>query len=158
MSASQRVRVGVSLPKGYWWMMALQAHQKFSPGDDPWMPVELIKVTSPPKAYEGRGLQYERKVMKVREVMKGEKVMRLGPELEDSFRDANSQILHCLQSLLMNTSLSGYTKAASLFSPLHQLPTSPLDYASSSSSFAVSCPTRGYGSRSCKQKSKRRGN
>ncbi len=135
MSALQRVLIGVGLPKGYWWMMALQAHQKFSPGDDPWMSVELIKVTSPPKAHEGRGLQHERKVMKVKEVMKGEKVMRPGPELKDSFREA-----------------------ASLLSPLHQVPTSPLDYASSSSSFAVSWLRRGYGSRSCKQKSKRRGN
>ncbi len=35
------------------------------------MPVELIEVTSPPKAHEGRGLQHERKVMKVEKVMNG---------------------------------------------------------------------------------------
>ncbi len=33
--------------------------------------------------------------------------------MEDSFKDENSQVLHRLQSLLMNTSLSGYTKATS---------------------------------------------
>ncbi len=32
------------------------------------MPVELIEVTSPPKAHEGRGLQHEWKVMKVEKV------------------------------------------------------------------------------------------
>ncbi len=68
-------------------------------------------------------MQHEQKVMK------GEKVMRPGPELEDPFRDENSQILHRLQSLLMNTSLSGNTEAASFLSPLHQVPTSSLDYA-----------------------------
>ena len=51
-------------------MTALRAHRKFSPEDDPWMPVELIEVISPPKAHEGRGLQHERKVMKVEKVMK----------------------------------------------------------------------------------------
>ncbi len=59
------------------------------------MPAELIEVTSPPKAHEGRGLQHEQKVIKVREVMKGNKVMRPGSELEDPFRDENSQILYC---------------------------------------------------------------
>ncbi len=123
-------------------MTALQVHRKFSPEDDLWMPVELIEVTLPPKAHEGRGLQHERKVMKVREVMKGKKVMRPRPELENSFRDENSQILHCLQSLLMNTSLSGHTEAGSLLFPLHQVPTSSLNYASSRSSSAVSRPTK----------------
>ncbi len=32
------------------------------------MPVELIEVTSPPKAHRGQGLQHERKVMKVEKV------------------------------------------------------------------------------------------
>ncbi len=43
------------------------------------MPVELIKVTSPPKAHEGREWQHERKVKEVREVkeiMRGEKGQR----------------------------------------------------------------------------------
>ncbi len=43
------------------------------------MPVELIEVTSPPKAHKGRGLQHKRKVKKVKEVkeiMKGEKSQR----------------------------------------------------------------------------------
>ena len=35
------------------------------------MPVELIEITSPPKAHKGRGLQHERKVMKVKKVMNG---------------------------------------------------------------------------------------
>ncbi len=50
----------------------------------------------------------------------GERVMRPGTKLEDSFRDKNFQIFHRLQSLLINTSLSGHTQAASLPSPLHQ--------------------------------------
>ncbi len=34
------------------------------------MPVELIEVTSSPKAHEGRGLQYEQNTMMVVQVMK----------------------------------------------------------------------------------------
>ncbi len=49
-------------------MTVLRAHRKFSPGDDPWIPVELIEVTSPPKAHKGRALQHEWKVIKVEKV------------------------------------------------------------------------------------------
>ncbi len=66
-------------------MTALQAHRKFSPGDDPWMPVMPIEVTLPPKAHEGRGLQHKRKVMKVEKVkeirnpnQKGGKINKTG--------------------------------------------------------------------------------
>ncbi len=58
-------------------MTALQAHRKFLLGDDPWIPVKLIKITSPPKAYEGRGLQHKRKVMKVEKVIKVKKVKEI---------------------------------------------------------------------------------
>ncbi len=68
ISALQKVLVGVGLPKEYWYMTALRAHRKFSPGDDPWIPVELIEVTLPLKAHESRGLQHKRKVMKVEKV------------------------------------------------------------------------------------------
>ncbi len=61
---------------------------------------------------------------------KAERSTKPGSELEDPFRDENSQILHRLQSLLINTSLSGHTEAASPLSPLHQVSTSSLDYAS----------------------------
>lgn len=47
--------------------------------------------------------------MKVREVIKGEKVMRPKLELEDSFRNEKSQIFHWLQSLLMNTSPANFS-------------------------------------------------
>ncbi len=72
----------------------------------------------------------------------GQEGHEIGSELEDPFRDENSQILHCRQSLLMNTSLSDHTKAASLFSPLHQVPTSFLDYASSRLNSTVNQPTK----------------
>ncbi len=52
---------------------------------------------------------------------KAEKATKPGSELEDPFRDENFQILHCLQSSLMNTSLLSHTEADSLLSPLHQL-------------------------------------
>ncbi len=80
-------------------MTALRAHRKFSPGDDPWMPVELIEVTSPPKAHEGRGLQHERKVIKIENVMEGRadyaggKVNKTRSQAQrDTLRDENSQI------------------------------------------------------------------
>ncbi len=66
----------------------------------------------------------------VMQVMKGEKIMKPGSELKDPFRDENSQILYCLQSSLINTSLLGHTKAASLLFPLHQVPISSPDHAS----------------------------
>lgn len=47
--------------------------------------------------------------MKVREVMKDEKVMRPRPKLKDFFSDENYQIFHCLQSLFMNISLAGFS-------------------------------------------------
>lgn len=37
-------------------MIALQAYWKSSLGDNFQMPIKLIKVILPPKAYEGRGL------------------------------------------------------------------------------------------------------
>ncbi len=45
--------------------------------------------------------------------MKAEKIIRPERELEDTLRDENSQVVHYLQSLLMNTSLSGHTEATS---------------------------------------------
>lgn len=93
-------------------MMALGAHRKFSLGDDPWIPVELIEVTSPPKAHKSRELKHKQKVIKLEKVkeikspkQKVEKATKPRSELEDSFKDQNSQILHCLQFLLINTSL-----------------------------------------------------
>ncbi len=66
-----------------------------------------------------RAMKAIRKVMNGRASHKshidyaGKKVMRLGTELEDSFRDDDFQILHCLQSSRINTSLSGHTEATS---------------------------------------------
>ncbi len=58
----------------------------------------------------------------VMQVMKGEKVMRPGPELEDSFRDENSQIFVRLQSSLMNTSPAGLSISSLANGPLSAPP------------------------------------
>ncbi len=47
------------------------------------------------------------------QIRRAEKATKPRFELEDPFRDENSQILHRLQSLLMNISLSGHTEATS---------------------------------------------
>ncbi len=75
-------------------------------------------------------------VIKTVQVMKGKKFMRPESELEDSYRDENSQNFHRLQSSLMNTSLSGHIKAASHPPPLPQVPISSLG------SSMVSRPTK----------------
>ena len=55
-------------------MTALRVHRKSSPGDDPRIIVKLLKVTSPPKAHEGQGLQHKQKGRKVVQVIKVKKV------------------------------------------------------------------------------------
>ena len=45
-------------------------------------------------------------IEEVKKVMKGKKCIRLRPELENFFRNKNSQVFHYLQFLLMNTSLT----------------------------------------------------
>ncbi len=78
---------------------------------------------------------------------------------EDSFKDENSQVFHRLQSSLMNTSLSGQTKATSHPPSLHQVPISSLGSSAVSRPRKIFTKLVGwvYGSRSCRQKSKKRG-
>lgn len=47
------------------------------------------------------------KAVQVSKIIKGKKCMKLKLKLKNSFRDENSQVFHYLQSLLINTSLTG---------------------------------------------------
>ncbi len=100
--------------------------------------VQVMKVREAMKVEKVKKIKYE--VLGYRRVIYEELELPTDPksqaELQDFFRDENPQVLHRLQSSLMNTSLSGHTEAASYPPPLHQVPISSLG------SFAVSRPTK----------------